>query len=456
MTITPPSSTSIPALAPGETPAHSLAQSPVQSPGKPLDNALQSRFGTQLQSDFSDVRIHTGEQAARSADAMQAQAFTVGKDIVFGANQYQPDSASGQHLLAHELAHVAQPEGSKSRDVSRSTDASEREADHAADAVMQGRSVAPRTAASATVQREPLQGADQAKHEPVLDRMLDNASPFLAAAVGSTTLNGFDTGKSDLKPAHITELQKTARNITVLLRQYPQSTVTVIGHTDTVGTEAHNLELGQARATVTADALEKFGVPSAIVTAKSVGEGPPLAVKTKDEVSNAQNRRVEVRFDPKAMPTINTQPKLEPKARENPSIFIQPPPPPIIDLKIHPRLDQGGYPGGPFRHDDAPPGMWNPVPPAPKGTGPKSALDIIGEKLIDPVVDRVARALPKDIRDKIKQAARDGVKAGAAKIARMAAEDAGLKDPQGLDAIEKAAEAAIQEKGRNDGGSTSP
>jgi outer membrane protein OmpA-like peptidoglycan-associated protein len=456
MTITPPSAASIPALAPDEAPIHSFAQHVTRSSGKPLDNTLQSRFGAQMHTDFSDVRIHTGEQAARSADALQAQAFTVGKDIVFGANQYQPSSASGQHLLAHELTHVAQPEGPRSREVSRSTDASEREADHTADAVMQGRSIAPRAATSATVQREPQKGADQVKHEPVLDQMLDRASPFLAAAVGSTTLSGFDTGKSDLKPAHISELQKTARNITVLLRQYPQSTVTVIGHTDTVGTEAHNLDLGQARAVVTAEALEKFGVPSAIVTAKSVGEGPPLAVKTKDEVPNARNRQVEVRFDPKAMPTIHLDQTLEPKAPENPSIFIQPPPPPTIDLKIPPHFGQGGYPGGPFRHDDAPPGLWQSVPPAPKGTGPKSALDIIGEKLIDPVVDRVARALPKDVRDRIKQGARDGVKAGVAKMARMAAEGAGLKDQQGLDAIEKAAEAAIQEKGSSGQTGSSP
>lgn len=453
-TVTPPTSASIPALARDEVTAHAVAQNGAHDAGKPLEPALQSRFGAQLHSDFSDVRVHTGEQAAHSADAMQAKAFTVGKDIVFGAQQYQPDSASGRHLLAHELAHVAQPDGLHAHNVSRQTDASEREADHAADAVMQGRSVAPRTAPTATVQREPQQGADQPKHEPVLDRMLDKASPFLAAAVGSTTLSGFDTGKSDLKPAHIAELRKTARNIATLLQQYPQSTVTVIGHTDTVGTEAHNLELGQTRATVTADALEKFGVPSAIVTTRSVGEGPPLAVMTKDEVPNAQNRRVEVRFDPKAMPTIQAPPKLEPKAPQDPSIFIQPPPPPIIDLKIHPHFDQNRYPGGPYRHDDAPPGMWDPTPPALKGSGPKSALDVIGEKIIDPVVDRVARALPKNIRDKIKQGARDGVKAGVAKMARMAAEGAGLKDQQGLDAIEKAAEAAIQEKGRNESGSS--
>jgi hypothetical protein len=91
------------------------------------------------------------------------------------------------------------------------------------------------------------------------------------------------------------------------------------------------------------------------------------------------------------------------------------------------------------------------LPPPIPGTGPKSALDIINEKIVDPVVDAVTKGLPKSVRDKVKEAAHDGVKSGVAKAARAAAEAAGLKDPAGLDAIEKAAEAAIQEKGKGTG-----
>lgn len=433
---TPKSSAHIPALAPNEHRA-----------GRPLSPELQSRFGTRMQTDLSDVRIHADEAAARSAASMHAKAYTVGKDIVFGAQRYQPETRSGERLLAHELAHTAQAKDTAASTVSKPTDDSERDADRVADAVTRGDRAAPRAKASAAIQREPLNDKDASKHEPLLDRMLDKASPFLAASTGSTTLNNFDTGKSDLKPNHLAELRKTAQTIAVLLRQYPNSTVTIIGHTDTVGTEARNLALGQARATAAADALEKFGVPAAIVTTTSAGEGPPQAVKTKDEVPNAQNRRVDVRFDPKASPIPSIVPKLEPKKQDAPSIFTQPPPPPVIDLRIHPH-DDDKYPGGPYRHDDAPPNMWKPIPPAPKGTGPKSVLDVIGEKIIDPVVDGVAHGLSKDMRDKIKQAARDAVKSGVAKSARAAAEAAGLKDPKGLDAVEKATEAAIQEKGR--------
>lgn len=57
---------------------------------------------------LNHVRIHTGDRAAQSATAVNARAYTVGSNIVFGTNQYQPATAIGQRLLAHELTHVAQ------------------------------------------------------------------------------------------------------------------------------------------------------------------------------------------------------------------------------------------------------------------------------------------------------------------------------------------------------------
>jgi hypothetical protein len=65
---------------------------------------MESRFGR----DFGGVRVHTSAAAAESAQAIQAHAFTIGSDIVFGEGRYAPESAAGQRLLAHELAHVAQ------------------------------------------------------------------------------------------------------------------------------------------------------------------------------------------------------------------------------------------------------------------------------------------------------------------------------------------------------------
>ncbi len=61
--------------------------------------------------DLSQVRIHTDERAAASARAVNALAFTVGRDVVFGEGQYAPGTLSGKRLLAHELTHVVQQEG---------------------------------------------------------------------------------------------------------------------------------------------------------------------------------------------------------------------------------------------------------------------------------------------------------------------------------------------------------
>ena len=58
--------------------------------------------------DFSGVRVHTSRQAAESARALGARAYTVGSDIVFASGQYAPGIPAGDRLLAHELAHVLQ------------------------------------------------------------------------------------------------------------------------------------------------------------------------------------------------------------------------------------------------------------------------------------------------------------------------------------------------------------
>jgi outer membrane protein OmpA-like peptidoglycan-associated protein len=65
---------------------------------------MSSGFGH----DFGQVRIHVDSAAAATAAAVHARAFTVGRDIVFAASRYSPGSQDGRHLLAHELAHVAQ------------------------------------------------------------------------------------------------------------------------------------------------------------------------------------------------------------------------------------------------------------------------------------------------------------------------------------------------------------
>ncbi len=98
----------------GDTAAHTTtSQSGAQeaipgSDGQPLDAATRAYMEPRFGHDFGHVRVHSDEQSALAAADYHARAYTVGSDIVFGAQEYEPTTTAGQHLLAHELTHVVQ------------------------------------------------------------------------------------------------------------------------------------------------------------------------------------------------------------------------------------------------------------------------------------------------------------------------------------------------------------
>src|ERR1051326_8450370 len=85
-----------------------LVNEVLRSSGQSLDADTRAFMEPRFGHDFSHVRVHTDSRAAESASAVNAQAYTVGQDIVFGSEQYAPKTSNGQRLLAHELAHVVQ------------------------------------------------------------------------------------------------------------------------------------------------------------------------------------------------------------------------------------------------------------------------------------------------------------------------------------------------------------
>ncbi len=87
----------------------------LRTPGQPLDAAARSYFEPRFGQDFSGVRIHTDSAADKSAQTLGAQAYTVGRDLVFAPQSYAPHSPQGRRLLAHELAHVVQQGDGRSR-----------------------------------------------------------------------------------------------------------------------------------------------------------------------------------------------------------------------------------------------------------------------------------------------------------------------------------------------------
>lgn len=84
------------------------AQSSQRGGGQPLDARTRSFMETGFRRDFSQIRVHTDPQAASLAGSLNARAFTMGQNIVFGEGQYSSGTKEGQRLLAHELTHSIQ------------------------------------------------------------------------------------------------------------------------------------------------------------------------------------------------------------------------------------------------------------------------------------------------------------------------------------------------------------
>jgi hypothetical protein len=83
--------------------------------GSKMDESTNSFMADRFGTDFSNVKIHTGDYAVQMSKELNAQAFTVGSDIYFNSGKYNPESNSGKHLLAHELVHTVQQVGGISK-----------------------------------------------------------------------------------------------------------------------------------------------------------------------------------------------------------------------------------------------------------------------------------------------------------------------------------------------------
>lgn len=133
-------------VTPGAVPP--IVHEVLQSPGKPLDAHTRATMEPKFVHDFSQVRVHEDAKAAASAQAVNALAYTVGKDVVFGAGQFAPTSSEGTKLLAHELTHVVQQSSNPTsappalaKFSTEQNESKEREADLAATAAVSGRAI---------------------------------------------------------------------------------------------------------------------------------------------------------------------------------------------------------------------------------------------------------------------------------------------------------------------------
>lgn len=85
-----------------------VVQDVLRSPGQPLDRETREFMEPRFGHDFSQVRVHTDARAAESARTINALAYTVGHNVVFGSGHYRPGTMEGRRVLAHELTHTIQ------------------------------------------------------------------------------------------------------------------------------------------------------------------------------------------------------------------------------------------------------------------------------------------------------------------------------------------------------------
>ena len=134
--------------------------------GQPLEASTRSFMESRMGHSFGDVRVHTDSRATESARAVNAQAYTVGTDVVVQSDRYRPGTPEGDRLLAHELTHVVQQaagpvSGTPAAggiQLSDPSDSFEQAAERNADLVMSSAGAhdasVPTAAAPSTVQRE--------------------------------------------------------------------------------------------------------------------------------------------------------------------------------------------------------------------------------------------------------------------------------------------------------------
>jgi outer membrane protein OmpA-like peptidoglycan-associated protein len=101
----------------------------------------------------------------------------------------------------------------------------------------------------------------------------------------------FDTDKASLRPDSYTQLKELLE----YLQRHEEITVEIAGHTDNVGTDAHNLKLSQDRSNTIRTYLVGKGIKASRITAKGYGAGQPVADNNTD-AGRQQNRRTELRI----------------------------------------------------------------------------------------------------------------------------------------------------------------
>src|SRR5215208_4516328 len=172
----------------------------LRSSGQPLDPATRAFMEPRFGHDFGRVRVHTDARAAESTRAVNALAYTVSGDIVFGAGQYVPGTGAGRRVIAHELTHTIQQDGVGDTSPVQSPMSAamavdheaESEAERAATDVTAGRPAANVGAGTAhpSLQRQVYGAPVPTVCSPALEELVTQVSTVQAAKMGRPLSEG--------------------------------------------------------------------------------------------------------------------------------------------------------------------------------------------------------------------------------------------------------------------------
>ena len=287
----------------------------LRSPGQPLDAETRGFMEPRFGHDFSRVRVHTDELAAESAQAVNALAYTVGRDVVFGAGRFAPNTMPGRQLLAHELTHtIQQSQGpsasalmSSSLPVSSPSDSYELEAEAQAARVVEGQTKGPTLVQERTGIASLQRRADINEAPSGLPCILTTGASHPS---GTDVL--FDISSSDLKASGRADVAAFAR-AWVADGSTPQ--VFVDGWASEDGPQPLNWRLSCERAEAVKAALVARGVPAGKITTLAHGESTQFS--TSDLT---KNRRAIITQQPAIKPPTPPIPEPTPPTPPAPTI----------------------------------------------------------------------------------------------------------------------------------------
>ena len=259
----------------------------VRSPGRPLEPPTRQFMERRFGSDFGSVRVHTSSRAAESARTVDARAYTVGGDVVFGAGEYRPETTDGRRILAHELTHVLQQAPGTARTIRRfGPQGTQTDTDDIGEAVVLTR-------------------------EEEINQSRTSPGRATIASGDGLSLYNFSIDRSRPKEYHTQLAGELARflrrEVTVPVR------VRLIGHASSPGPFRHNDDLARRRAEAVAAVLQQAGLSVEEITSR--GENDPVASNDTVE-GRSRNRRVDIQLFPGRIPAPTDIP--EPPGPEPP------------------------------------------------------------------------------------------------------------------------------------------